>query len=259
MTRQIRRPATGMVLALLMSGVPIGLTDPGPARWSVHAQTAPSERDFLTRVRRLTIEGRRAGEGYWSRDGRQLVFQSEREPGNPFYQIYLMDMESGNTTRMSPGLGKTTCSFINPETRDVLFASTHHDPRSKQLQEEELKFRASGQERRYAWDYDAEMELYVRNAKTGTLRRRTNKRGYDAEASYSPDGQWIVFASNREAYERELTIPEQKQLEVDPSYFAEIYVMRADADGTGPQRLTVANGYDGGPFFSPDGKRIVWR
>src|SRR5678815_5681351 len=59
------------------------------------AQSQPSERDFLTRIRRLTIEGRRSGEGYWSKDGTQLVFQSEREPGNPFYQIYLMDMETG--------------------------------------------------------------------------------------------------------------------------------------------------------------------
>ena len=111
-------------------------------------QAQPSrESDFLSRVRRLTVEGRRAGEGYWAPDGQRLVFQSEREPGNPFYQIYLMDMATGEATRVSPGLGKTTCSFINPQTGDVLFASTHHDPRSKQLQDEELKFRASGQER----------------------------------------------------------------------------------------------------------------
>jgi Tol biopolymer transport system component len=226
---------------------------------TAQAQTALGERDFLTRIRRLTVEGRRAGEGYWSKDGQKLVFQSEREPGNPFYQIYLMDMANGDVTRISPGLGKTTCSFINPETGDVLFASTHHDPRSKQLQEEELAFRASGKERRYSWDYDAEMELYVRNAKTGTLRRLTNKRGYDAEASYSPDGQWIAFSSTRDAYDRPLTAAEQKQLETDPSYFAEIYIMRADPDGSGPKRLTSVPGYDGGPFFSPDGKRIIWR
>jgi Tol biopolymer transport system component len=225
----------------------------------LEAQSPPAERDFLTRIRRLTVEGRRAGEGYWSKDGRQLVFQSEREPGNPFYQIYLMDMASGDVTRVSPGTGKTTCSFINPETGDVLFASTHHDPRSKQLQDEELAFRASGKERRYSWDYDPEMELYVRQAKTGTIRRLTNKRGYDAEASYSPDGQWIVFSSTRQAYERPLSAAEQKQLETDPSYFAEIYIMRADADGSGPTRLTNVPGYDGGPFFSPDGKRIIWR
>jgi len=223
------------------------------------AQSQPLERDFLTRIRRLTIEGRRSGEGYWSKDGTQLVFQSEREPGNPFYQIYLMDMETGNTTRVSPGIGKTTCSFLNPATGDILFASTHHDPRSKQFQDDELKFRASGQERRYSWDYDPEMELYVRSKQTGTYRRLTNKRGYDAEASYSPDGQWIVFSSTRDAYDRNLSAAERKQLDTDPSYFGEIYIMRADADGSGPKRLTNVPGYDGGPFFSPDGKRIVWR
>ena len=47
--------------------------------------TENRESDFLTRIRRLTVEGRRAGEGYWSPDGKKLVFQSEREFGNPFY------------------------------------------------------------------------------------------------------------------------------------------------------------------------------
>ena len=31
------------------------------------------------------------------------------------------------------------------------------------------------------------------------------------------------------------------------------------ADGSGQKRLTNVAGYDGGPFFSPDGKRIIWR
>ena len=253
MTLSVRRPSRRFVCLVSAAVLSAGLLA------AVEAQAPPAERDFLTRIRRLTVEGRRAGEGYWSKDGRQLVFQSEREPGNPFYQIYLMDMASGDVTRMSPGMGKTTCSFINPETGDVLFASTHHDARSKQLQEEELTFRASGKERRYSWDYDPEMELYVRSARTGTLRRLTNKRGYDAEGSISPDGQWIVFASTRDGYDRQLSAAEQKQLDLDPSYFAEIYIMRADADGSGARRLTKVPGYDGGPFFSPDGKRIIWR
>jgi hypothetical protein len=37
----------------------------------------------------------------------------------------------------------------------------------------------------------------------------------------------------------------------------EIYTMRSD--GSDLRRLTTARGYDGGPFFSPDGARIVWR
>jgi Tol biopolymer transport system component len=251
MARQLRRLVIGLVL-----GTCLAYPGSGFSR-ALHAQSG--EATFLSRVRRLTVEGRRAGEGYWSADGSRLVFQSEREPGNPFYQIYLMNLQTGDTSRVSPGLGKTTCAFIHPTTGDVLFASTHHDPRSKQQQYEELAFRASGKERRYSWDYDPEMELYVRNAQSGTLRRLTNARGYDAEASYSPDGQWIAFASTRQAYERDLSAAERKQLDTDPSYFGEIYIMRADADGTGVRRLTNVPGYDGGPFFSPDGKRIVWR
>jgi Tol biopolymer transport system component len=247
MTQSLRRSVLPLVLVLFsLAGV-------------AQQAGAPQEGSFLSRIRRLTVEGRRAGEGYWSPDGQRLVFQSEREPGNPFYQIYLMDMGTGDVSRVSPGVGKTTCSFINPENGDVLFASTHHDPSSKAQQEEELKFRASGQERRYAWDYDPEMELYVRSSRSGTLRRLTNKRGYDAEASYSPDGQWIAFSSTRDAYDRTLSAAEQKQLETDPSYFGEIYIMRSDADGSGVRRLTSVPGYDGGPFFSPDGKRIIWR
>jgi Tol biopolymer transport system component len=185
-----------------------------------------------------------------------IVFQSEREPGNPFYQIYTLDLTSGETKRISPGIGKTTCAFFRPGTDEIEFSSTHHDPRSKQLQDDELAFRASGKERRYAWDYDPEMDIYAANG-SGKLTRLTTARGYDAEGSYSPDGQWIVFSSMRDAYNRTLSPAEQKQLAVDPSYYGEIYIMRAD--GSGQKRLTNAIGYDGGPFFSPDGKRIVWR
>jgi Tol biopolymer transport system component len=101
------------------------------------------------------------------------------------------------------------------------------------------------------------MEIYAFAEKTGALTRLTNARGYDAEAAYSPDGQWIVFSSMRDAYNRTLSPQEQKQLETDPSYFGEIYIMKAD--GSDPKRLTNVPGYDGGPFFTTDGQRIVWR
>ncbi len=70
------------------------------------------ESDFLTRIQRLTYDGLRAGEGYFSPDGSKLVFQSERDPENPFYQIFELDLESGETRRISPGYGKTTCAFV---------------------------------------------------------------------------------------------------------------------------------------------------
>jgi Tol biopolymer transport system component len=228
----------------------------GGAAGSSAGQDA-EERALLGRVRRLTVEGQRAGEGYWSPDGRRIVFQSEREPGNPFYQIYVLDLTTGETKRISPGIGKTTCAFFRPGADEIEFASTHADPRSAELQAEEIRFRASGQERRYAWDYDEHMDIYSYNDRTGALTRLTTTRGYDAEGSYSPDGAWIVFTSMRDIYNRLLSEAEARQLEIDPSYFAEIYLMRAD--GSDPRRLTRVAGYDGGPFFTHDGSRIVWR
>jgi Tol biopolymer transport system component len=216
------------------------------------------EADFLTNIRQLTYEGKRAGEGYFSEDGKALIFQSEREAANPFYQIYLLDLQTGNGHRVSLGIGKTTCAFFRPGTAEVLFASTHHDPATKAKQQAELEFRASGKERRYSWDYDETMDIFSANRDGSGLKRLTDAVGYDAEASYSPDGSQIVFCSLRDAYPAaKLSPKERKLLEVDAAYFGEIYIM--DANGSNQKRLTHAPGYDGGPFFSPDGERIIWR
>jgi Tol biopolymer transport system component len=66
----------------------------------------------------------------------------------------------------------------------------------------------------------------------------TRSDSYDAEATVSPLGDKIVFTSTRDG---------------DP----EIYVM--DIDGNNQNRLTFEKGYDGGPFFSQDGSKIVFR
>ena len=150
---------------------------------------AAKETLLLSATRQLTFEGRRAGEGYFSKDGSQLVFQSEREPGNPFFQIYLMDRETGDIQRVSPGRGKTTCAWIHPDGDKVLFASTHDDESAAEKQRSEIELRKSGKERRYTWDYDEHFEIYEFDRKTHKYRRLTDARGYDAEGSWSPDGK----------------------------------------------------------------------
>lgn len=216
------------------------------------------EARFLKNVRQLTFEGERSGEGYFSPDGLYLVFQSEREPGNPFFQIYILSFEDGETRRVSPGAGKTTCAFFRPGTDQILFGSTHLDPDAAQKQKDEYEFRASGRTRHGAWDYDAYYDVFSSKRDGSGLVRLTDAEGYDAEAAYSPDGSKIVFCSLRDAYPAEGLSPEdQERMQKDMSYFGEIYIM--NADGSGQTRLTDWPGYDGGPFFTPDGERIIWR
>lgn len=221
---------------------------------SVFAQT---EADYLSNIRQLTFEGRRAGEGYFNADGSKMVFQSEREEGNPFYQIYLMDLETGDQERISPGMGKTTCAWIHPDGKRILFASTHSDPKSKELQDAEYKDRATTKVRKYSWDYDENYDIWEYTLADKSLKNLTHTRGYDAEGAWSPDGKKLVFASNRAAYDRELSAEDAERLKVDKQYFMDIYI--ADADGQNVKQLTDVPGYDGGSFFSADGKRICWR
>ncbi|HEY5744408.1 MAG TPA: hypothetical protein VIS99_17920 [Terrimicrobiaceae bacterium] len=225
---------------------------------SVRANDAGDEARFITNARQLIYEGKRSGEGYFSQDGKLMIFQSEREKGNPFYQIYLLDLETGDIRRISPGIGKTTCGFLRPTHGEAIFASTHLDPKSKEQQRAELEFRASGKQRRYSWDYDASMDIFSVPLDGSDPRRLTNEEGYDAEGSYSPDGKQVVFCSLRDAFPLEkLSAQERQRFEADPAYFGEIYIM--NADGSEQRRLTHVPGYDGGPFFSPDGERIIWR
>ena len=215
------------------------------------------EDQFLSNTQQLITESLRSGEGYFSADGSRFIFQSEVPGDNPFYQIYVRDLATGATNRVSPGIGLTTCSWIHPTLDRVMFSSTHEDPDALNKQAEEIRIRESGVERPYGWDYDRHYEIYQADADGSNIINLTNSDGYDAEGSYSSDGSKILFASNREAYSRTLTQAEQKLFDDDSSYFMDLFVM--DADGSKVKQLTNSPGYDGGPFFSPDNSEVVWR
>lgn len=213
----------------------------------------------LSAIRQITFAGLRSGEGYLDSSGNRMVFQSEREPGNPFYQIYLFDLRTGAERRVSTGIGKSTCGWIHPNGSQVLFSSTHLDPHAERKQKGEYQAREAGRARRYSWDFDSQYDLFVRDLQSDGLRQLAPAPGYDAEASWSPDGRWIVFASNRHAYARNASISDADaaRLGNDPSGFVDLYL--ADAQGRNVRRLTDTPGYDGGPFFSANGRMITWR
>jgi TolB protein len=202
------------------------------------------EAAHLKNIRQLTKDYLRAGEGYFSPDGKQIIFQAEeKDSGNPFYQIFVMDLEKGSARRVSPGAGRTTCSFFRPDGKKIIFASSHLDPDAKKHYAEEFARRdeekKSGKRRPYLWDFDPYMSIFEANPDGSELKRLTDAKGYNAEGAYSPDGKQIVFCSNRDGH-------------------LELYIM--DADGKNTRKLTNApNCYNGGPFFSPDGKKVIFR
>jgi hypothetical protein len=217
-----------------------------------------SESNFLSNTRQLVYEGKRSGEGYFSKDGKKLIFQSERLEDNPYYQIYILNFETGDVNLVSTGKGKTTCSYFDWSSDRILYASSHLDPSAIDKQKAEIEFRASGKKRRYAWDYEPEMDIFSAKQDGSDIKRLTKELGYDAEGAYSPDGKYIIFSSNREAYTNKgLTKEEQVKLENDPSYFLDLYIM--NSDGSNVRRITDEKGYDGGPFFSYNGEKIIWR
>ncbi|MEO0414048.1 MAG: M28 family peptidase [Verrucomicrobiota bacterium] len=218
---------------------------------------AEQESALLSSTRQLTFEGKRSGEGYFSADGSKMIFQSEREEENPFYQIYLLDLETGDTEMVSPGHGKTTCAWIHPDGTKVMFASTQLDKEAKAKQQAELDFRESGKQRRYSWDYDETFDLIEYDLETKEYYQITKAKGYDAEGAYSPDGKQIVFASNRQAYEGDLSEEDAKFFKLDKKFLMELYI--CDADGSNVKRLTHTDGYDGGPFFNATGSKVCWR
>jgi Tol biopolymer transport system component len=81
------------------------------------------------------------------------------------------------------------------------------------------------------------------------LRRLTADTGFDDDAAWSPNGRRIAFASNR-------AHPANACEALSPNCDYDIYVM--NAYGTNVKRLTVSPGSDREPYWSPDGKQIVF-
>jgi Tol biopolymer transport system component len=182
----------------------------------------------FARLWQLTFGGENA-EAYWSSDGRKLIFQSTRN-GWPCDQQYVLELATGAVRRVSPGKGRTTCGYFYDRDQRVLFSSTHlqHDscPPTPDFSQG------------YVWAIYPEYDIFTARPDGSDLRRLTSTPGYDAEATVSTDGKWIVFTSVRDGD-------------------LELYKMRPD--GSGVTRLTERLGYDGGAFFSRDGDWICWR
>ncbi len=190
----------------------------------------------LRNIRQLTFGGNNA-EAYWSFDDQQLMFQSDWPEINSqgCDQQFVMRADrapfpDGEQYRLvSTGKGRTTCGYFLADGR-VIYASTHHEnPECP----EPVRFSAG----RYVWPIYADYDIFVSDG-SGPPEIFLGGPGYDAEATVSPDGRFVVFTSTRSG---------------------DLELWRYEIETGETIQLTDQLGYDGGAFFSPDSNEIVWR
>ncbi len=233
------------------------------------------EAPILTNIVQLTTNDQflKAGEAYFSPDDSKIIFQATPVPEQgqeptPHYEMYVASL-LGSSPRSNPSItgilprslyqisqtgSANTCGWFHPtEPNVVIFGSTILPPNAPDRAGYQ---RGTG---KYRWQFPEETEIVI-----GKVRNRVisaingvptdpntitvkpiikplwKEPGYTAEASYSPDGNSIIYT---------WVDPETN----DP----DIYIRDLATNKVAP--IIIAEGYDGGPFFSPDGHWITYR
>ena len=281
------RRAIGALLLVVLAG---GCVHRGIAVSPADRLLDPRE-VHLRNLRQLTFGGENA-EAYWSPDGKELIFQS-RTSRDGCDQIYIMDADGSGARLVSTGKGKTTCAYFLPGSDRILYATTHLaspdcpppvdyskgyvwklDP-----EYDIVTARRDGTDIRRLTDtpgYDAEatvsadgsriiftslrdgdLDLYTMGPDGTDVRRITRELGYDGGAFFSRDGRRIVWRTSRPKTEPEIAAYREllRESAIRPMNL-EIWV--GDADGGNAHQVTRNGAANFGPYFFPDGKRVIF-
>jgi hypothetical protein len=214
----------------------------------------------------------RAGEAYFDHNSppKWIIFQAvpvptEHHEPDPFYSMYVARLTwkgerlagIDRPIKISPEGSANTCGWFDPVTGyKVIFGSTLIPP----SQTQRPGFQVGS--RKYIWSFPSEMEIVSRTVPEiyyalnpnaphprwgpdSELAQPVFKRpNYDAECSFSRDGRFILYAHVRDE-------PTRGKDDAD--------IWLYDTQTAQQHELVHADGYDGGPFFSPDNKRICYR
>lgn len=226
----------------------------------------PEDRFFRNAVQ-LTFPDRflRAGESYFSPDANWIVFQGIERPqaieGQPapeperFYAMYvarLVRNDAGTITgldtitRISPKGSANTCGWFSQDGLKVIYGSTIGPPTNESPSGFQVRTR------QYVWQFPKEMEIVEQQIFDAANPGRViadapltpifTRNAYDAECSLTRDGRFVLHTQIREGSE-----PADGDLYIyDRATSTQIPIVTAD-------------GYDGGPFFSPDERWICYR
>jgi Tol biopolymer transport system component len=250
----------------------------------------PTEK-HLRNLKQLTFGGENA-EAYFSADGKQLIFQSTRD-GRGCDQIYTMNVDGSNVKMISNGDGRTTCSYFFPNAKRILYSSTHLGDKQcpprpdfskgyvwavypsfdiftanpdgsdlKQLTtspgyDAETTITLDGKKLVFTSMRDGDLDIYSMDADGKNVRRLTNELGYDGGPFWSYDGKQIVYRAHHPKTDQQKTdyIGLLKQNLIRPTTL-EIWVM--NADGSNKRQVTSNGKANFGPYFFPDGRRIIF-
>ena len=196
----------------------------------------PSE-THLKNVQQLTFGGDNA-EAYFSFDSKWIIFQrTKANEGVLCDQIFIGKVpkpgEKFEYKMVSTGKGRTTCGAFLKDGKHVIYASTHLGADTCPPVPDRKKYG-----NRYIWPLYDSYDIFMADLNGKIVKQLTTSKGYDAEATISPDGNTMLYTSDKDGD-------------------IELYAM--DLKTGKEKRITSAIGYDGGAWFSPDGKKIIWR
>jgi Tol biopolymer transport system component len=195
---------------------------------ALSAGLALAQPSYIGEIRQLTHGGENA-EAYWAPDGKRIIFQSTRQPYK-CDQEFIMNADGSDQHLVSTGKGRTTCGYFLPDNKHIIYASTHMAGDACPKDPD----RSKG----YVWGVFPEYDIFLATDDGKIEKRLTDTPGYDAEGTINFKSGQIVYTSMA-------------------SGDLDLWTMRPD--GSGKKQLTKTTGYDGGPVFSRDGKKLVWR
>jgi Tol biopolymer transport system component len=175
-------------------------------------------------VRRVPHPGE-AAEAYFSPDGKYLIGNAKLADDD-VHQTYIMSLDASEMRRINDR-GADACSYFHPDGQSIIWTSTrdHLDLPPGNYSD--------------ANDYPQGAELYVSDLNGENIRRLTDNTLYEAEVSYSPDGEWILFGRQTEG---------------------RMDLWRMRPDGSGEEQITdTPDWQEGGAFYMPDSETILYR
>lgn len=209
------------------------------------ATTQPAAADTLRyadekhfkNIQQLTFGGDNA-EAYWSYDSKYLVFQrTNPKEGLNCDQIFIGKVPRPGQPfvykRISSGKGRTTCAFFTKDGKHIIYASTHLGGDECPPLPDRSKYG-----NKYIWPLYDTYDIFMADLDGKIVKQLTHSKGYDAEATLSPDGKSMIYTSDKDG-------------DID------LYLMNLETGAE--KRITNTLGYDGGAWFSPDGTKLIWR